>query len=186
MTITTPDDAVPAVPDAVTPAPAAATAPRRGRVGVVVAAIGAMAVGGAGLWQAASIRQPSAYQAIGPRVFPTVISLGLLSVGVAFLARLTITPDRWLLEHAADEAVTSDLRIPVALVGVLVAYSFALRPAGYVVATTVFFPVAARLLGSGRPVRDAAVGVALSFGLFELFTQLLSVRLPAGLLAAVL
>jgi putative tricarboxylic transport membrane protein len=184
VTVTTPDDAVPAAPDGVTPAPAAATAPRRGRIGVIVAAIGAIAVGAAGLWQATTIRQPSAYQALGPRVFPTVISLGLLAVGVAFLVRLTITPDRWLVDHAAAEAASGDLRTPVLLVGVLVAYSFALRPAGYVVATTVFFPVAARLLGSGRPARDAAVGVALSFGLFELFTRLLSVRLPAGLLAA--
>jgi putative tricarboxylic transport membrane protein len=186
VSITTPDETVPAVPDADTPAPAAATAPRRGRIGVTVAAVGTIALGGAGLWQAAAIRQPSVYQALGPRVFPTVVSLGLLAVGVALLARLTVTPDRWLLDRAADEAATSDLRTPVALVAVLVAYSFALRPAGYVVATTVFFPVAARLLGSGRPVRDAVVGVALSFGLFELFTELLGVRLPAGLLAGAL
>ena len=172
--------------DAAASAPVAAAVPRQGRAGIVIAALAAIALGGVGLWQAGTIRQPSGYQALGPRVFPTVISLGLLALGTAFLCRVTLRPDRWLIHRAADEASSSDLRVPLVLVGALVAYAFALRPAGYVLATAVFFPIAARQLGSEAPVRDAVVGVGLAVGLFELFTELLGVRLPAGLLGPLL
>jgi putative tricarboxylic transport membrane protein len=50
-----------------------------------------------------------------------------------------------------------------------------------VVATVIFFPVGARVLGSRKVVRDVVVGAVLGLGLYYAFTQFLGVPLPAGI-----
>jgi putative tricarboxylic transport membrane protein len=70
--------------------------------------------------------------------------------------------------------------------GVLILYAVTLGPLGYPLATTAFLPVAARVLGSRSPVRDLIIGAVVGFVVWFSFTQLLGVRLPAGLLDPVL
>jgi putative tricarboxylic transport membrane protein len=78
------------------------------------------------------------------------------------------------------------------LVAVLVGYGLALDGfrlgpldvpgLGYVVATSLFLPIAARVLGSEHLVRDLVVGIGLAIVVYIGFTQFLGVRLPAGIL----
>jgi putative tricarboxylic transport membrane protein len=77
---------------------------------------------------------------------------------------------------------------PLLLVAALVAYALVLKytVVGYVIATGVFFVVAARLL-STRGIRDAivrdlVVAMVLSLGIYLAFTRLLGISLPAGVL----
>ena len=50
------------------------------------------------------------------------------------------------------------------------------------VATTLFLPAAARILGSRNLVRDVTVGLVLAVVVYFGFTEFLGVRLPAGVL----
>jgi putative tricarboxylic transport membrane protein len=55
-----------------------------------------------------------------------------------------------------------------------------IEPLGYVVASALFFPFGARVLGSCSPRRDLVAGVALAVAVYLLFTRLLGVPLPPG------
>jgi putative tricarboxylic transport membrane protein len=65
-------------------------------------------------------------------------------------------------------------------------YALVLGVLGYVIATGLMIPSGARILGSRRLVRDAAIGFALAIVVYVAFTNFLGVRLPAGVLEPVL
>jgi putative tricarboxylic transport membrane protein len=80
---------------------------------------------------------------------------------------------------------------PAALVAALIGYGTVLEVAGFVVASAIFFVVSAQLLS--RPnrtvrevirttIRNVIVGVALSVSVYLLFTRLLDINLPSGVL----
>jgi putative tricarboxylic transport membrane protein len=147
-------------------------------LGLRLAAGAMIAFGVVALMATFAIRQPGGYSPIGPRIFPLVVSLGLLFFGALFLLRVTLRRDRELVERAGEEDRATHWPIPGWLGLALVAYAFALKPLGYVVATALFLPVGSRILGSRNWVRDGLVGAGLYLG----FTRFLGVRLPAGLL----
>lgn len=79
-------------------------------------------------------------------------------------------------------------KTPFLLLAVLIGYAFVLKytVVGYVLATMVFILVAARLL-STRPwrevvIRDVSVAIGLSLAIYLVFTRLLGIALPAGVL----
>lgn len=113
----------------------------------------------------AQIQARSGTGAIGARVFPLAAVTGLLAVTIAFLFRLPGPDDlRWG---------------PAALVtAALVLYAAALPAVGYVVATTLFFPAVARLLGSRGAIRDLGIGLGLSSATYFIFSSWLQVSLP--------
>lgn len=121
-----------------------------------------------------------------PGFFPMVVGIGLMFFGVAFLVSTTLKPDQVLLEQAAVEHDRTHWRTLWSIIFVLLVYAFALGPLGYVIATSFFFFVVARLAGSRQPVRDSIVAVLFSLAVFFAFTEVLGVRLPAGLMDLVL
>ena len=60
-----------------------------------------------------------------------------------------------------------------------------LDPVGFVLASAVFFVVAARILGSRHSIRDVLVAVPLSLGIYLGFTRLLDIVAAGGGAAAV-
>jgi putative tricarboxylic transport membrane protein len=147
-----------------------------------IMALALLALGAVVFYATFQIRQPGGYSVVGPVFFPRAVALGLLALGALFLLRTTIRPDTDLAEQAAEEEAVTHWPTIGWTVLALVVYAFALRWLGYVVATTIFFVVMARILGSSRPLRDLLIGVVLSAIIYISFTRLLSVRLPAGLL----
>jgi putative tricarboxylic transport membrane protein len=123
----------------------------------------------------------------GPRFAPIVVT-GLWTIlAIAYLVRPST------VDGEADPVEPSDVDdpaaapvehrwTPVLLVAALVAYAFALEPAGFALASTVFYVGAARILGSRQWVRDLVVAVPLAFGVYLAFTRLLDIRLPEGVL----
>lgn len=140
-----------------------------------------LAAGVAVLVAATAIRSPEGWAATGPRFVPLIAGVALVVLSVLFLARTFVRPDVELAERAAREARDTDLATPAGVVGALIVYLLLLEPLGYVLATTVFFPGVARLLGSRSPVRDVLIGLGLGLVVFVLFTEFLGVDLPAGL-----
>jgi putative tricarboxylic transport membrane protein len=117
----------------------------------------------------------------GARFFPLLVSIGLIVCALAQLLRATVLPDHDLARHAGVEAAETDWRTPAIVAGALVAYVLVLEPLGYVVATALFFPVAAWALGSTRQRRDVLAGLAFAVVIDALFTQMLAVPLPIGI-----
>jgi putative tricarboxylic transport membrane protein len=117
----------------------------------------------------------------GPRFMPLVVSIGLICLALGFLARTTLAPDEELARTAAEEAAATHWPTPGLLAALFVAYVLLLEPLGFVVATVLFVPLAARVLGSHAPVRDALVGALIGVGMYVAFTEYLGVPLPAGL-----
>jgi putative tricarboxylic transport membrane protein len=128
-----------------------------------------------------AIRSPEGYAVTGPRFAPLVVGIFLAILAVLFLARTLIRPDVELAERAAREQRGTDWAPPALVVVALLGYALLMEPLGYVVATTLFFPVVARVLGSRAPARDVIAGLVLGAVLYVAFTQFLGVDLPAGL-----
>jgi putative tricarboxylic transport membrane protein len=133
-------------------------------------------------YQTTLIRKGRGFTVVGPRVFPLLVAVGLIALGVIFLIRTTIRPDEDLAEQAASEESVTHWPTIGLIAAALVVYPFALSFLGYILGTTLFFPVVARILGSKRTIRDLIIGIVVSVVIYVAFTRFLGVRLPAGLL----
>lgn len=116
-----------------------------------------------------------------PGFFPLIISIGLVAFGIVFLLEAFFRPDDALKEAVSDEDEKTDWRKFGLILFALVLYAFLLAPLGYIIATTLFFIGSARAMGSRKIVRDIIVGLVFSAAIYFGFTELLSVRLPAGI-----
>ncbi|MGC8801051.1 tripartite tricarboxylate transporter TctB family protein [Chloroflexus sp.] len=151
-----------------------------------LAAVVVMGLGGVVLAQTPQIGESSGFTVVGPRVFPTIIGIGCLLFGALFFIRVTVAPDHDLIAEVTAEEASTDWPITLVLLGVLVGYAAVLWPLGYVVATTLFFPLSSRVLGSTHWRRDVLVGLAIGLIVYLAFTRLLGIRLPAGILSGLL
>jgi putative tricarboxylic transport membrane protein len=160
---------------------------RRHWLGPRLAALVVLGIGVVALSQAFAIRESAGYSVVGPRFFPIVVAVGLVLWGVAFLIRTTsLAPDDDLAEQAAAEEAATHWATVLTIMALLVIYVYALAPLGYALATALFFPVVARIMGSRNLLRDLLTGILLGLVIYIVFTRFLGVRLPAGLLAGIL
>lgn len=158
----------------------------RGLLEARLAGLAVIALGLLALYGASKVGSGAGYVAVPPSVMPAVIGVGLIVFGSLLILRATVRPDLDLAEHVAAEAAGTDWRTTLLTIVALVVYAMSLAPLGYVLATGWFIPAVAAILGSRRPGRDILVGIALGLVVYIAFTRYLGVRLPAGLLDAVL
>jgi putative tricarboxylic transport membrane protein len=116
----------------------------------------------------------------GPRLFPLVITVAWTVLSACYLGQQLLLMARRRTTMPV-EPFAHLLRV-LGVLTVLVAYAFALEPVGYLISTFVLFVAVAALLGSHHWPRDVVVGIGLSLGIYLVFTQLLAVRLPSGVL----
>ena len=116
----------------------------------------------------------------GPRFVPLVASVMLIVLSIAFLVRTVVRPDIELARFAAAEAAKTHWPTPGLVMAALLGYVAVLVPAGYALATALFFIATARVLGSARPLRDAPWAIVLGVVVSYAFTRWLGVRLPVG------
>ena len=141
---------------------------------------------------ALGIATGAGFSVIGPATIPLGVAVGLLVLSAIFALRTTAVPDADLAVLAAEEERATHWATvgmtALTLIGYALALDgFALGPVdvpglGYIVATGLFLPLTARILGSRSPVRDAIVGFAIGIVIYFGFTEFLGVRLPAGVL----
>lgn len=164
----------------------------RGLLGPRVAAVALLALGALLIISALGIARGGGYQLVGPATVPLVVAVGLFVLAALFVLRTTVWTDIDLAARAAHEERACHWGT-VGLGGIaLVAYAlaldgFTLGPVdvpglGYVVATGLFLPLTARILGSRSPIRDLLAGFGIGIVVYVGFTQFLGVRLPAGIL----
>lgn len=161
-----------------------------------IVSLGFLAAAVVVLAQAFAIPQGDGYQAVGPRAFPLLVGGGLAVVAVigvvqAFRAGTVTEASVAAAEtgtvagagtEAGEQGGETHWPSVAMLVGALAGYALLLVPVGYWQATTVFFAVVARVLGSRRPVRDVLVGLVLALATYFLFDRLLGITLPPGLI----
>ena len=166
--------------------------------GVLIAVLGAWI-----LWQAFALQVGPGHAAVGPRVFPIIVGLGILASGVALaLSRPQHTPEAVpgevggvaanalehdALEHGAGHAeaeAAAEEPIDWATLGwmaaLLAVYIAAYIPLGFPIASALFLIAGARVLGSRAWLRDLIAGVVVSLAAYVVFTSLLGLELPGG------
>lgn len=161
-------------------------------LGPRLVAVGIVLLAAILIYEAFQITKSGGYSVIGASTFPLAVSVGLLILGIVFLVRTTAVPDHDLAAQAADEEAATDWPTVGILGLLLIVYAVALDGLrfgsltipglGYILATGLFLPVAARALGSRHLVRDLVIGFIAAFVIYLGFTQYLGVRLPAGVL----
>ncbi|GAB6903258.1 tripartite tricarboxylate transporter TctB family protein [Kineosporia succinea] len=133
------------------------------------------------------LRTPPTEGAIGPRFFPYVVGGALIVVGL-WLAVAVWRGDRAEAEAGEDvdtEARTS-WRTLGALAGIMLLYVLILDPVGYLLSTIGLFAGTAYTLGARDPRSLTVVSLLAPFVTFLLFTRVLGVYLPNGILQAVI
>ena len=191
---------------------AASDAQSRERAGKDERRLGAglLALGAGYLAAAFLISEPEGgYAAVGPRVFPIGIGIALVAVALSTALRARARGTAGAPSSnapnaqagagrarapAADEAGAQAIPAPGAVppaadwraaapsVLLFLAYIVLLEPLGYLPATTAFIVLEARLLGSRRWGRDLLAALVVTVSVYALFSLLLGLRLPAGLL----
>jgi putative tricarboxylic transport membrane protein len=123
------------------------------------------------------IPPPAIGDPLGPRLFPTVLGVAMLTCGAVLLFR----PSR-----REGRVLDRKLLVPVLLLaGLLVGYALSLAGLGYPLATFLFMILAARMMGERSLVRSLPIALGFSVGVYLLFTKLLTIPLPPGVLALV-
>jgi putative tricarboxylic transport membrane protein len=121
---------------------------------------------------------------VGPRVFPTIVGWGLVAIGIWYVVDIlrgdAAAPSTD--SEDADPTLPADWNVLAGLAVALTAYALLMKPAGFVIASTVLFVLAAIAMGSRVILRDLAIGIVVSFGAFWAFSEWLGIRLPEGLL----
>jgi putative tricarboxylic transport membrane protein len=152
------------------------------KAGPLLLAAGIVGLGLLFLVGAFGIAGESAYAAVGPRAFPTVIGtaltvLGLL-LGIGILGgRVELSPESG---EDVDASRPADLRAIAWIVAGLVVAALLIERAGFPLTAAVLFTVTARAFGSRRLLRDAAIGLVLAALTWLVFARGLGVTLPGG------
>lgn len=144
-------------------------------------------VGGYVVYDATTLEDGFADQPVQPYAFPYVVGVVLVLLGIL----LAVATARGSVPEAeegedVDLSAGSDWRT-VALLGAVFVLNLALIDLlGWAITGALLFAGAARVLGSRTPVRDVAIGAALSVGTWYAFYSGLGIPIPAGILDGVL
>lgn len=164
----------------------AAGTPRPGwtpdRIGELIVAVVVFALGIATFAGAFAIRTPVG-AAVGPRVFPFLVSAILVGAGIALIVgvlkgRLGAPEEGEDIDHDAK----TDWWTIVKIVSLVAAVIFLLEPLGWWLVAALLFGGVAWTLGAKRWWLAFLVGLALGIGTQLVFGELLGLFLPRGML----
>lgn len=107
--------------------------------------------------------------------FPLVVGCGIVSLS------LILVFSGWLGRGEAPQAY-GKLQKPVIMIAALSIYAVLLNPLGYILSTIFIAAVTLRILGVTSWKLISMSSITLSVSVYYLFTQLLNVELPPGIL----
>lgn len=147
------------------------------------------------LWQVTDINEPPTNLVVGPRTFPFIVGLIMLTVSILLLWR-TIRRAKTgemdaeeagtavLLED--DETQISDRTGAWVVIASLIAMFVLLVPLGFVVTMTLFLFGLSTFYSPRHWLTNAIVAIVFSVFFFFLFAWVLGIPLPRGILAPLL
>jgi len=124
-----------------------------------------------------------------PKIFPAIIGGGLLLSGLLLMLE-TYRKRQQVVPAAAPSSpavapAPQDRQRPGVLLGMLawtVVYYFAFEPVGYLVSTVVFLLGLLTMFHRKKPRTNLAVALGFTAVIYAIFTQLLHVPMPQGIL----
>ena len=145
-------------------------------IAAAVIALAAFVFVGAGMIPAGAL-----YAKIGPRLVPYIVAGGLAVLGAALA---------WQAAHGGwpseedDDSGPADRRALAWLAAGLLLNLVLIGPLGFAIAVTAMFTLVARAFASTRPLRDAALGLAIALAAWICFEKVLGIQVGAGYLEA--
>jgi len=126
---------------------------------------------------------------LGPKIFPAIIGGGLLLSGLLLMLE-TYRKRQQVVPAAAPSSpavapAPQDRQRPGVLLAMLawtVVYYLAFEPVGYLVATVVFLVGLLTMFHRKKPRTNLAVALGFTAVIYAIFTQLLHVPMPQGIL----
>jgi putative tricarboxylic transport membrane protein len=146
---------------------------RSGKGGQLVVAAAVLILGLLMAFGTTQLPEATGYAKVGPRLMPTIVSGGLILLGLLLLKEAWFGGFKDVDEAAAAFAWISGSMI---LNGILMV------PAGFIIAGTLMFVMAARGFGSARWLKNGVVGAGLAAVTYAFFNYGLGLNLPSGLL----
>lgn len=149
-------------------------------------AVALVALGVFTVVEAAGIQVPGSASSMGPQVFPYAVGALLVGSGAAVLYALS-KGRRGMAEEGedVDVSVGTDWVTVAKLAGSFIALVVLVEPLGWPLAATLLFAGAAWSLGARPWWRPALIGLVITLVVQVLFTQMLGVYLPSGVLEGV-
>ena len=149
-----------------------AVLPHRPDRAVLAVGVGVVALGAVVGWEAWRVSGRLVRYGISPYVVPALVAVVLVGLGIGILVAG--------LRGTFPERDKDEIGPILWIVAGVVAQLLLLRTAGFSVATGLLFAATARSMGRGPLWLTIPVGVAISLAIWVIFTQLLSLSLPAG------
>lgn len=140
------------------------------------------------LWLSKDFRVPRSVR-ISPKVFPQLVGIGMLLVGVWYVVDIVRVPSRL---SAGEDSEDVDLEAEanwgtLFFVGLgLTSFALLVESAGFAIAAAVMFTICSTAMGSKKIHMNILIGALLGFTVFYIFDRLLGVRLPDGWLGLIL
>ena len=127
------------------------------------------------------LSEATGYSKIGPRLMPSIVSGGLMLLGLMLLKEAWFGGFKNVDEDEASANPTAWK--PFAWIsGAMIVNGLLMVPAGFVIAGTIMFVMAARGFGSFRYMQNAVVGALVATITYGFFNYGLGLNLPRGLL----
>lgn len=145
--------------------------------------IGGLALGALGIATiTAAARLPAIPgQPIGPAVFPTVIGAGLCLCAILVFLSVGAPRDEAVAPPSPRPTLLSLLRLALPVL-ILIGYYLAVEPLGFLLSGIALIFATALGLG-GRPAGSALLAIGMTIAIHSVFSGLLRVPLPEGILS---
>jgi len=141
-----------------------------------------VAISGLYLWGATEIKVPMISDPVGPRVFPMMIAVGLVIACTVLLFQTQVFRRRAPATEVSVAPRRSHEPVAVAVMVLTALYFGLFEILGYAIATSLYLSILTLYLRRGHATSNVIISVLFSFVTYGVFTRLLAVRLPSGVL----
>lgn len=145
------------------------------------------------IWQSAQVSEPPRNIVVGPRTFPLMVGWAMLGVSVMLLwQRLrailfrqgaATAPSEFSEIQQPDDVSISDWPAVYSVLGLFLALCVLLEPVGFVATIFLFLFGLSTLFSRRRWLLNLGVSLGFSLFFYYLFTQVLEIPLPKGILS---
>lgn len=139
-----------------------------------VGALAILAVGILYLWQVISMPSASIVDPLWPKAFPLLLGILMILLGISIFFK----PGEGVEISFGKKTLGSVMGLAV-LLGV---YGYTLPWIGYLLGTFLFLSITSRLLGEKSWILNILLSAGVSLGIYGLFTRILGIPLPLGII----
>jgi putative tricarboxylic transport membrane protein len=125
--------------------------------------------------------ESTGYAKVGPRLMPTIVAGGLIVLSLLLLKEAFFGGFKGVDESQAH-ATPTDWRAFMWVTAGIILDGILIVPAGFVIAGTLLFVLAARGFGNHAWIRNAIIGLIISSLTYAFFNYGLGLGLPKGIL----